>query len=144
MHRSVGLFLSAMVTLSASSYGQGSAQDKLFSIRSGENIPLRNISWVTTATCASLLVSVEGIDVLEGPPGLSLRFEPGKVRGTLEACTGKNDVDGGTIIATATEITEKTEAVLTYRVRLITKSGPTQLTYRNQVLLFPSNNSKRE
>src|SRR5262249_48380276 len=135
-----GLLLSLMVVAPTVSHGQGSPSEALplFSIRDGESLPLRSVTSVTPA-CASAFISVEGIHVLEGPPGLSLTFEPGKVR--TAQC--KNELDGGIVFAAAKNVTEKWDAPLTFRVRMVTQYGPTQLTYRIRILLFPSDISRK-
>jgi hypothetical protein len=119
--------------------GMGNAQDEvpLFSIKSGETLPLRIVSFVT-ATCDLLYLGFEGIDVMEGPQELSLKFE----QGTVHTYTTTRDcpklVNGGTVMATAKDVTERKERLLTFRVRIKTKQGPVARTWRYRVLLFPT------
>jgi hypothetical protein len=122
--------------------GSGTAQDspklQLFSIRSGETLPLRTFTWFRLTTCEPLFLDFEKFDVLEGPPELSLQFEPGKVHASTATRDCPNPIKGGTILLTAKDIAEKKEAIFTFRVHLRTKEGPRQSTLRYNVLLFPS------
>jgi hypothetical protein len=52
------------------------AAPTLFSLRGGETLRLRTLGWITSE-CVSTFSSLEGIDVLEGPPEVTLKFEPG-------------------------------------------------------------------
>jgi dienelactone hydrolase len=121
--------------------GIAKAQDhsslQLFSIKSGETLPIRVVTLVT-ATCDPLFLDFEGIDVLEGPPELSLQFEPGMVHTFTTTHECPKPVNGGTVVGTAKEVTGRKEALLAFRVRMKTKQGPKQLTARYRVLLFPS------
>jgi hypothetical protein len=116
------------------------AAPTLFSIRGGETLLLRAMGWIT-AECVSTFVSLEGIDVLDGPPEVSLKFEPGQVNLTTTA--GKicpKPLPGGNIMITASkDITDQKEVNLTLRVRVKTKqtSGATA-TMRYHLLLFPA------
>jgi hypothetical protein len=116
------------------------AAPTLFSIRGGETLRLRTLGWITSE-CVSTFSSLEGIDVLEGPPEVTLKFEPGQVN--LVTTAGKvcpKPLPGGNIMITASkDITEQKEADLTLRVRIKTKqmSGATA-TSRYHLLLFPA------
>jgi hypothetical protein len=101
---------------------------------------LRTLGWITSE-CVSTFSSLEGIDVLEGPPEVTLKFEPGQVN--LITTAGKvcpKPLSGGHIMISASkDITEQKEADLTFRVRVKTKqmSGATA-TSRYHLLLFPA------
>jgi hypothetical protein len=112
----------------------------VFSIRGEETLRLRTLGWITSE-CVSTFSSLEGIDVLEGPPEVALKFEPGQVK--LITTAGKvcpKPLPGGNIMITASkDIAEQKEADLTFRVRVKTKqmSGATA-TFRYHLLLFPA------
>ena len=116
------------------------AAPTLFSIRGGETLLLRQLGWITSE-CVSTFGSLEGIDILDGPPEVSLKFEPGQVH--LVTTAGKvcpKPLPGGNIMITASkDITDQKEANLTFRVRVKTKlsSGGTT-TLRYHLLLFPA------
>ena len=104
------------------------AAPTLFSIRGGETLKLRGFGMITSEY-VSTFDSVEGIDILDGPPEVTLKFEP---------CP--KPLPGGNIMITASkDIAEQKGANLTYRVRYKTKpiSSGTE-THRYHLLLFPA------
>jgi hypothetical protein len=50
----------------------------IFSIKAGETLWLRSFTWVTL-DCVSTFIGLDGIDILDGPPEITLNFEPGQV-----------------------------------------------------------------
>lgn len=110
-------------------------QPVLVGIRSNETVTLRTINWVTMSDCESHLVSVDAIDVLEGPSEVKVAFKPRKVLAFTGTC--RKEVDGGDLVAIASNFTQKAEAPLVFRVTLTTKSGPQQLTQSYRLLMFP-------
>jgi hypothetical protein len=116
------------------------AAPTLFSIRGGETLTLRGFGMITSE-CVSTFGSVEGIDILDGPPEVTLKFEPGQSNFVTTA--GKvcpMPLPGGNIMITASKnITEQKEANLTFRVRYTTKpSSSGTVTNRYHLLLFPA------
>jgi hypothetical protein len=112
----------------------------IFSIRGGETLLLRPLGWVPS-DCVSVFVSLEGIDILDGPPEVTLKFEPGQVNLTTTA--GKvcpKPLPGGNMMFTASkDIAEQKEANLTLRVRVKTKhTSAATATMRYHLLLFPA------
>jgi hypothetical protein len=107
------------------------AQDdiRLVSIKGGETLQVGVVTLVTS-TCDPLFLSFEGIDILEAPPELSLKLEPGIVRTFTTTRDCPKPVNGGTIMATAKDVTVPKEGKLTIRVRMKTKQGRSQRTYR--------------
>ena len=114
----------------------------LLSMKGGDTLPVRVVTFVT-ATCDPLFLNFEGIDIMEGPPEVSLQFEPGMVHTFTPGRDCPKPVKGGTVMATAAkDIAAQKEALLTFRVRFKTKQGPWQYTVRYRVLLFPSGEHK--
>jgi hypothetical protein len=88
-------------------------------------------------TLRTSLLGFRKFDVLEGPPELSLQFEPGQVHAsTTRECP--KPVKGGTILVTAKDVTEKKEDVFTFRAHMRTEEGPRLATFRYKMLLFPA------
>ena len=132
--------MAAAVTLLASA-AVGSAQDAptaipIFSIKSGETLLLRTITSVTP-NCEPLFESFDSIDVIEGPPDISLKFEPGKIKTYTTSRTCPDAVPGGKVMVTASDVAERKEAMLIFRVSYKTRSGPWQQTIRFRMLIFP-------
>ena len=94
------------------------AAPTLFSIRGGETLLLRQLGWITS-DCVSTFSSLEGIDILDGPPEVTLKFEPGQVNLTTTA--GKvcpKPLPGGNIMISASkDIADEKEANLTFRLQ---------------------------
>ena len=122
--------------------GVGRAQDSstavtLFSIKSGETLLLRSITTVTP-NCEPLFVSFDSIDVIEGPPELSVKGEPDKVMTQSASHICPNAVPGVKVMVTAKGVDERKEAMLVFRVSYQTRSGPWQQTARFRMLMFPA------
>jgi hypothetical protein len=112
----------------------------VFSIRGGETLLLHLFASVT-ADCVSTFTGFDGIDILDGPPEITLKFEPGKVIvSTVAGRVCNKPVTGGTLFITATkDISEQMEANLTFRVRYRTKhSNSSTWTFRYHLLMFPA------
>jgi hypothetical protein len=82
----------------------------------------------------------EGIDIdaMEGPQELSLKFEPGMVRTFATTRDCPKAVNGGTVMATAKDVTAQKEGLLTFRVRMKSKQGSLARTWRLRILLYPT------
>jgi hypothetical protein len=94
-----------------------------------------------------VFVSLEGIDILDGPPEVTLKFEPSQVNLTTTA--GKvcpKPLPGGNMMITASkDIAEQKEANLTLRVRVKTKhTSAATATMRYHLLLFPAPSGETE
>src|SRR5262249_15755813 len=121
--------------------GVGRAQDSstavtLFSIKNGETLLLRNITTVTP-NCEPLFESFDSIDVIEGPPELSVKGEPDKVKTYSTSRLCPDAVPGVKVMVTAKGVNERREATLIFRVSYQTRTGPWQETLRFPMLMFP-------
>jgi hypothetical protein len=111
----------------------------LFSIRAGETLPLKPITWSSSSSCLDMLSKVDSVDVLEAVSGVSLKFEPRSIHVPFwKGCPEGGDLSGGYVMITAGSVTHKTEGDITYRVLFQSLSGPSQMTYRNHVVIFPA------
>ena len=111
---------------------EGRAQTRI-ALRSGESTELHLVFYVSR--CASIMVGTPEIEILEGPPELTLSIKPGMVLPRAQNCA--KPVPGGTIIVTAKEISERKQAALIYRVKYKTKDGDRQRGETYNVSLFP-------
>lgn len=102
-------------------------------LKSGESAELGLVFWITN--CASIMVGNPEIEVLDGPPELTLSFKPGMVLPRAQKCA--KPVRGGTLVVTAKEIDEPKQATLTYRIKYKTKDGDRQRSGVYNVSLFP-------
>jgi hypothetical protein len=102
-------------------------------LKSGESVELHSIYWVMN--CRSTMVGIPEIEVLEGPPEVTLAIKEGMVLPRNQNCA--NRVPGGTLVAKAKDVKEPMDAKLTYRVKYKTKDGDRQTSRVYDVSLFP-------
>jgi hypothetical protein len=102
-------------------------------LKSGETTELSLVYYISN--CASIMVGNPEIEVLDGPPELTLSFKPGMVLPREQKCA--KPVRGGTLVVTAKEIDEPKQATLTYRIKYKTKDGDRQRSGVYNVSLFP-------
>ena len=102
-------------------------------LKSGESVELRNFYFATN--CQSTMIGAAVVEVLEGPPELTVTIKEGMVPALNDRCA--KPVAGGRLVATAKDIQEPKEARLTIRLKAKTKFGDRQLSYVYNVSLFP-------
>ena len=125
-HRSAAIAFVLLLFASATS-----AQE--FSLKSNENVDLNPVYWVSN--CQSLLKSFVGVDVLEGPPGITLAIRDEEVLPRRQHCPNK--VLGGTVVASVKGVPVKASGTLKYRVRYNTANGVQQSNHTVQMSLYP-------
>ncbi len=86
------------------------------------------------------MVGLPEVEVLEGPPEVTLSIRQEPVMPRRQGCGAK--VAGGTLLLTAKGVAEKTEAPLTYRLKYKTKDGPRESSNAFIVSLFPDQSSQ--
>jgi hypothetical protein len=103
-------------------------------LKSGETIELGNVFWVVN--CRSLLTGPPVAEVLEGPPEVTATVRAQNVIPRKMNCA--NEVSGGRLLVTAPkEIKERTQGILTIRLKYPTKDGERQASRQLNVTLFP-------
>jgi hypothetical protein len=113
--------------------GAAHAQQQQFALKSGESIDVGTVYWVVN--CRSILVGLPEIEVLQGPPGVTLTIREEPVLPRRQGCSTK--VPGGTVVMTTKDVAAASEGKLTYRVKYQTKDGPRQNSHTFDVSLFP-------
>ena len=81
------------------------------------------------------MVGAPEVEILEGPPGLTLSIKQGMVLPRRLNCAEK--VPGGVLVATAKDITDPVQGRLVYRIKYKTKDGDRQTSNSYNVSLFP-------
>ena len=109
------------------------ASAQAVSLKNGETAQLGQVYWV--ANCKSLLKSFAGVDILEGPPGVSLSIKKDLVYARRQNCPEK--VPGGYVVATAKGVKASVSGTLNYRVRYNTVDGPKQSSHSVKINLYP-------
>ena len=91
-------------------------------LKNGESLELASVSYI--ANCKSIMIGLPQIEILEGPPEVTLAIKEGKVVPRNRDCTNK--VAGGTLVATAKDIKDAKISRLIYRVKYRTLDGDRQ------------------
>ena len=107
--------------------------ERQFSLKSGESADLDPVYWVEG--CSSTLITVVGVDLLEGPSGITLSVRREDVLPRRQGCTNK--VNGGVVVASVKDVSAPVHGTLKYRVRYKTQSGSNQSTHTAQFALYP-------
>ena len=132
--RLVGLFAASLL-LAANAAHDANAQTapRRLALKSGESVDLYPVYWVIN--CRSVMIGLPQVEVLEGPSQLSLSIREEKVLPRRQGCAAQ--VPGGTLLLTAKDVTERTEATLTYRLKYKTIAGDRQTSNTYIVSLYP-------
>jgi hypothetical protein len=102
-------------------------------LKDGESVELGKVYYVSN--CRSIMVGIPEIEVLEGPQEVTLAIKEGMVLPRRQNCANK--VPGGTVVATAKDVKERSDAKLTYRLKYKTKDGERQTSSVYNFSLFP-------
>jgi hypothetical protein len=111
----------------------GQAQNRIIALRGGESVELHTVYWVSN--CRSIMSGLPEIEILEGPPQVTLSMKADMVLPRRQECA--NRVPGGILIATAKEVKEPMESKLTYRLKYKIKDGERPRGYALRLSLFP-------
>jgi hypothetical protein len=125
------LFAAASLTITKNASSQTVPQR--LAIKAGESIELHSVYYV--GNCRSIMIGLPEIEVLEGPPEVSLRIREEPVLPRRQGCAAK--VAGGTLLLTAKDVADRIEANFTYRLKYRTKDGPRETSHTYLVSLFP-------
>jgi hypothetical protein len=102
-------------------------------LKSGESTELGDLYWVTN--CRSLLKSTPEVDILDGPPGVSVAVKAAMVTPRAQRCA--NQVPGGKLVITAGVIEDPSFTQLTIRVTYRTRDGDRKFSRVYDLSLFP-------
>jgi len=123
----------AMVGITIGAAAQAQADVRRLGVKSGENIELGPVYWVVN--CRSIMIGLPEIEILEGPPEVTLSIKEAQVLPRRQGCAAP--VAGGKLMLSAKSVTERTEAKLTFRLKYKTKDGDRQISNSYIVSLFP-------
>jgi len=102
-------------------------------LKGGESVQIKNVYYVSN--CRSIMIGLPEIEVLEGPPQVTLSVKEGMVLPRRQNCA--NRIPGGSLMITAKEVSEPLQAKVTYRVKYKTKDGERQRGDSFLLSLFP-------
>ena len=121
----------ASITIGAGAHAQ--AELRRLVIKSGENVELGPV--YSVANCRSIMIGLPEIEILEGPPQVTLSIKEAQVLPRRQGCAAP--VAGGKLMLSAKTVTEPREAKLIFRVKYKTKDGDRQISNSYIVSLFP-------
>jgi hypothetical protein len=102
-------------------------------LRSNESTDLGPVYWAPR--CKSILKSTPEVEVLDGPPGVTVAIREGMVLPRYQSCANK--VPGGTMVISTKEIEDPSYTQLTVRVTFRTKDGDRKLSQIYNLQLIP-------
>jgi hypothetical protein len=102
-------------------------------LKAGESVEIKTVYYVSN--CRSIMIGLPEVEVLEGPPQITLSVKEGMVLPRRQNCA--NRIPGGILMATAKDVSEPLQAKVTYRVKYKTKDGERQRGDAFQLSLFP-------
>ena len=126
------LIITSLASASTLASAQAHAQQNI-AMKNGESLELGNVWWVIN--CRSIMVGLPEVEILEGPPGLTLSIKEAMVLPRRLNCA--RQVPGGILVATAKDVTDPVQGRLVYRIKYKTKDGDRQLSSTYGVSLFP-------
>jgi hypothetical protein len=108
--------------------------ERSISLKSGETTDVGTAYFVVN--CRSILKGDPTVDLMEGPPGVTVMLRKEKIVPRSSNCS--RPVPGGTLVVTAPkDIKARAEGKLTMRVNYETLDGKRQSTREYNVILFP-------
>jgi hypothetical protein len=102
-------------------------------LKSGESAEVGDLYFVTN--CRSILKSTPEVEILDGPPGVSVAVKAAMVIPRTQRCA--NQVSGGKLVITAGDIEDPSYTPLTVRVTYRTRDGDRKFSQVYNLSLFP-------
>jgi hypothetical protein len=121
--------------LSAGAQAQTITGTPNVALKNGESFELADAYWISS-NCKSMLVSTPEVEVLDGPPGITVAVREAMVTPRFWNCA--KPIKGGKVTISAKDIEEPSYTTLTIRFKLKTKEGERQYSQVYNISLFPS------
>jgi hypothetical protein len=121
------------VGMAGSLLGTGAQAQVRIALKSGESAEVMTLYYISH--CKSVLKSVPEVEVLDGPPGVTVSVKEDMVLPRAQNCASR--VKGGMLVITATNIEDPSSSVLTVRITYRTRDGDRKLSHVFNVSLFP-------
>jgi hypothetical protein len=118
---------------SAVAHAQTITGSATIALKSGETAEVGDLLWVIN--CRSILRSTPEVEVLDGPPGVSVTVKAAMVTPRVQRCA--NQVPGGKLVITAQNIEDPSYTPLTIRVTYRTRDGDRKFSHVYNLSLFP-------
>jgi hypothetical protein len=105
-------------------------------LKSGESSELGDVYFISS-NCKSMLKGTPEVEIMDGPPGVTVAINPAKVVPRFYGCA--NPVAGGKLTISAKDIQEQSYTRMVLRVNYKTLNGDRQHSKSINVALFPPN-----
>lgn len=102
-------------------------------LKSGESSELGNLYFVSN--CKSVLTSTPTVEILDGPPGVTVSIKEEMVMARAQKCAAP--VKGGKLFVAAGDIQDQSVSTLTLRITYKTRDGERKLSQSYNLNLFP-------
>jgi hypothetical protein len=103
-------------------------------LKSGETTELGDVYWIAS-NCKSLLKGTPAVEILDGPPGVTVAINAAKVVPHYYGCA--NPVAGAKLLLTASDIQDYSYTRLVLRITYKTVDGDRQRSENFNITLFP-------
>lgn len=103
-------------------------------LKNGETMEFGDVYLIST-DCRSLLTGTPGVEIMDGPPGVSVAIKQAMVVPRGHSCA--KPVTGGKMIITAKDIEDYSRSSMVLRVTYKTRDGDRQRSQHINVTLFP-------
>jgi hypothetical protein len=103
-------------------------------LRNGESTEFADVWWIS-ADCKSLMTGTPDVEVMEGPPGVTVTVKQAPVVPRTYSCA--NPIPGGKLIIAAKGVEEYSRSTMVFRVTYKTRNGDRQRSHHVRVTLFP-------
>jgi hypothetical protein len=114
-------------------FSDSKSAPRQIALKNGESVDLGNVYY--TVKCKSTMIGLPEVEILDGPPELTVTVRPAMVVPRARGCTNK--VPGGTLVATAKGVKESKTVKVVFRVKYKTTDGDRQVAKTYEVGLFP-------
>jgi hypothetical protein len=119
--------------LGAGAQAQNVKNVQTIALKSGESAELGAL--YSVSNCKSILKSAPEVDVLDGPPVVTVSVKEGMVLPRYYGCASR--VKGGTLVITAKDIEDPSFGELTVRITYHTRDGDHKASVVYNLSLFP-------
>jgi hypothetical protein len=123
----------ATVLLSTVAQAQIVKNVTTIALKSGESADVGVLYFVSN--CKSILKSAPEVEILDGPPGVTVSVKEDMVLPRAQNCA--NRVKGGRLLVTAKDIEDSSFSELTIRITYHTRDGDQKRSVIYNVSLFP-------
>jgi hypothetical protein len=118
---------------SAAAHAQTITGSATIALKSGESAEVGDLYFVTN--CRSILKGTPDVEILDGPPGISVAIKAAMVTPRAQRCS--NQVPGGKLVISAEKIEDPSYTPLTIRITYHTRDGDRKSGLVYNLSLFP-------